>query len=66
METKDEMVELMDKIPGSFRSILNSEVSTKYNCDFIETNVWHSYEVFNEKSKKSQLKNLNAIFVILG
>lgn len=31
METKDEMVELMDKIPGSFRSILNSEVSTKYN-----------------------------------
>ena len=27
VESKAEMVDLMDKIPGSFRNILNSEVS---------------------------------------
>ena len=28
VESKAEMVDLMDKIPGSFRNILNSEVTT--------------------------------------
>ena len=31
VESKAEMVELMDKIPGSFKSILNAEVSEKYS-----------------------------------
>ena len=34
MESKEEMIEMMDKIPGSFRTILNSEVQmlTEYSC----------------------------------
>ena len=33
VESKEEMIEMMDKIPGSFRTILNSEVqlSTEYS-----------------------------------
>ena len=60
MESKAEMVDLMDKIPGSFKSILNAEVSPVYSVVLLFiNNLFQAKMLLEERIRENKINILS-------